>query len=46
MNIGVIVYGYWGPNIVRNFSIINGVNVTYVCDKKDDALNRVRGNYP
>ncbi len=27
INIGVIGYGYWGPNIVRNFSSLDGTRV-------------------
>ncbi len=40
LEIGVIGYGYWGPNIVRNFDSLDGVKVTSVCDKDPGALNR------
>lgn len=43
VNIGVIGYGYWGPNIVRNFSSIEGVNVVAVCDRNHEVLKRVAG---
>jgi predicted dehydrogenase len=46
LNIGVIGFGYWGPNIVRNFSSVEGVRVTMVCDKRDDALKHIQRNYP
>lgn len=46
INIGVIGYGYWGPNIVRNFNSIEGACVTVVCDKDQKALTRVRQVYP
>jgi predicted dehydrogenase len=41
VNIGVIGYGYWGPNIVRNFSTIDGVRVVAVCDRNHEVLKRV-----
>ena len=41
VNIGVIGYGYWGPNIVRNFSTIEGVRVVAVCDRNHEVLKRV-----
>src|SRR5512135_2363380 len=43
LNIGVIGYGYWGPNILRNFSNIEGVSVVAVCDRNHDALKNVLG---
>jgi predicted dehydrogenase len=46
MNIGVIGYGYWGPNLVRNFSEIPGVEVTTVSDFKPELLAKVQGRYP
>jgi len=46
LNIGIIGYGYWGPNIVRNFNSTEGVQVISVCDKNQDSLNRVRKAYP
>lgn len=44
--IGVIGYGYWGPNIVRNFNATDGAKVVSVCDKSTNALGRVKKNYP
>ena len=41
IRIGVIGYGYWGPNLVRNFNIAEGARLTAVCDKSDSALKRV-----
>ena len=42
LRIGVIGYGYWGPNIVRNFSAIEGVRVVAICDKNSDATKRAK----
>jgi predicted dehydrogenase len=46
INIGVIGYGYWGPNLVRNFSEIPGIEVTTVSDFKPELLKKVQGRYP
>jgi predicted dehydrogenase len=46
VKLGVIGYGYWGPNIVRNFSGHQDCKVTAVCDKNPLALARVLTQYP
>ncbi len=46
IRIGVIGYGYWGPNIVRNLHGLDSTRVEMVCDKSPAALNRVRKAYP
>ncbi|HEY6010423.1 MAG TPA: Gfo/Idh/MocA family oxidoreductase, partial [Nitrospirota bacterium] len=46
INIGIIGYGYWGPNIVRNFSGVEGARVASICDGNQNALNRARKIYP
>ncbi len=45
IKIGVIGYGYWGPNIVRNFHRA-GSRVEIVCDKSPEMLRRVHESYP
>jgi predicted dehydrogenase len=46
VNIGVIGYGYWGPNLVRNFSgQVNG-KVLMVADGRIDRLDLIRKTYP
>ena len=32
MKIAVIGCGYWGPNLVRNFSQLNKVDELFCCD--------------
>jgi predicted dehydrogenase len=32
VGIGVVGYGYWGPNIVRNFAVVEGAQVIAICD--------------
>jgi predicted dehydrogenase len=46
LKIGVIGYGYWGPNIVRNFSAVNGAQVVALCDLSADLLTKAKKNYP
>ena len=43
---GVIGYGYWAPNIIRNLGSLPGARVTAVCDKSEDALRRAAQAYP
>lgn len=45
INVGVIGYGYWGPNIVRNFNYIEEVNVVSVSDINSDSLEQARRTY-
>lgn len=46
VRIGVIGYGYWGPNLVRNFVETPGANVIYVSDLRSDRLKEVQKRYP
>ncbi len=46
IKIGVIGYGYWGPNIVRNFMATPGAKVTALCDADKGAFKRAAQVYP
>ena len=46
LRIGVIGYGYWGPNVVRNFYNAKDATVVSVCDMSEAALGRVQQLYP
>ena len=46
MRVGVIGYGYWGPNLVRNFAETPGCEVAGVCDLEPKRLALVRQRYP
>lgn len=47
LRIGVIGYGYWGPNIVRNFNSASGAEVVMVSDMNTQILkNKVNKLYP
>ncbi len=45
LRVGVIGYGYWGPNIVRNFHGQERSKVVAVCDKSQNSLRRVRQSH-
>src|SRR6185503_9955051 len=46
IGIGVIGYGYWGPNLVRNFADCQGAAVRMVCDVRPEQLEKVQRRYP
>jgi predicted dehydrogenase len=46
IRIGVIGYGYWGPNIVRNFHAHECAEVALVCDQNPKAEERLRKAHP
>src|ERR1700733_2204327 len=46
LRFGVIGYGYWGPNIVRNLRSIDGCEVVGVCDQTPAARKRIQAANP
>ncbi len=46
ITIGVIGYGYWGPNIVRNFFYSDNCKVKAVADQRDERLTLLAKNFP
>ena len=46
INIGILGYGYWGPNLVRNFAETSGVTVSAVADLDSKKLELVQRRYP
>src|SRR5205807_8656444 len=45
LRVGVIGYGYWGPNLVRNFAEIEGAEVAAVSDTSAERLRLVKARY-
>ena len=43
---GVVGYGYWGPNVVRNLDRLDEADVVAVCDKSPAARRKVAKAYP
>jgi predicted dehydrogenase len=46
IKVGVIGYGYWGPNLVRNFMAAPGSAVARVCDLRPERLASLGKLYP
>lgn len=46
VNIAVIGYGYWGPNLVRNFAETPGLNLVAVSDLDPNKLATVSKRFP
>jgi predicted dehydrogenase len=46
LNIGVIGYGYWGPNIVRNFFATSNCTVKAVADARPERLALLAKVFP
>ena len=46
ISVGVIGYGYWGPNLVRNFAEAPGGRVGFVTDLQAERLAQVTARYP
>jgi predicted dehydrogenase len=46
INIGIIGYGYWGPNLVRNFAETPGARIAAVADLDPAKLETVQRRYP
>ena len=46
IRVGVIGFGYWGPNVVRNFSALRDCQVVAICDMNASAQERARQIYP
>jgi predicted dehydrogenase len=46
LKFGVIGYGYWGPNIVRNLRALEGCQVVGICDQTPAARKRIQAAHP
>jgi predicted dehydrogenase len=46
IGIGVIGYGYWGPNLVRNFAECRDARVHAVCDLREERRELAARRYP
>jgi predicted dehydrogenase len=46
VNFGVVGYGYWGPNVVRNLASLDGSQVLAVADQSSTARKRAQKAYP
>jgi predicted dehydrogenase len=46
IRIGVVGYGYWGPNLVRNFAESTGTAVAGISDVRPERLAVAQNRYP
>src|ERR1700746_1253502 len=46
LKFGVIGYGYWGPNIVRNLRGLEGCQLVGICDQSPAARKRIQAAHP
>lgn len=45
INVGLIGFGYWGPNVAKNIHINPEINLKWICDKEKDRLNKATEIY-
>lgn len=43
--VGVVGYGYWGPNLLRNYLQLPDADVKWVCDRDEERLAKARSQY-
>jgi predicted dehydrogenase len=46
IGVGVIGYGYWGPNLVRNFAETDGYRLRSVCDGRPERVALAQKRFP
>lgn len=46
IKIGIIGYGYWGPNVARNFNETPGARVVAISDRDHTVLQKAERIYP
>jgi len=45
IKIGIIGYGYWGPNIARNFNACENAKLVSICDLDEKRLKLAKSTY-
>jgi len=46
IKVGVIGYGYWGPNVARNFNLAGVSEVVAIADKSEKSQRRAQEAFP
>ena len=46
LTVGLVGLGYWGPNLARNLDDLPGLDLTWICDRDESALERVAPRFP
>ena len=45
INVGLIGYGYWAPNIAKNLALNPKVNLKWICDKNVERIEKAKSIY-
>jgi predicted dehydrogenase len=46
IGVGVIGFGYWGPQLARNFAALSGARLVAICDCDAERLDLARARHP
>jgi predicted dehydrogenase len=46
VSIGIVGLGYWGPNLARNFAALPGARLAWLCDGRQEMLDRHGASHP
>lgn len=46
INICVVGCGYWGPNLIRNFRMLPGCKMRFMCDTNAERISHLKTLYP
>ncbi|HWI08500.1 MAG TPA: Gfo/Idh/MocA family oxidoreductase [Solirubrobacteraceae bacterium] len=46
VRIGVVGLGYWGPNLARNVDQLDGAQLAWCCDERDELRERFAARHP
>ncbi len=46
IRVGLIGYGYWGPNYARALADLPDLSLTFVCDTQEEQLRRAAARFP
>lgn len=45
IKIGLVGYGYWGPNVAKNIYKNKNLDFAYICDKRQERLELAKSIY-
>jgi predicted dehydrogenase len=46
VTVGVVGLGYWGPNLARNFAVLDGCELRWCCDRLPETRERWAASFP
>ncbi len=46
LGVALVGYGYWGPNLLRNYMELPEAEIKWVCDPDPEALEKAQARYP